>query len=284
MSNRYANYAGKFYPSDQNELRLNIEKYLTPESNRIYANSPDGQSITLPTKDVRPKAIIVPHAGYIYSGGVAGCAYSYLKNNLYDEVFILGVSHSSRVGNLVISDYQGWDTPLGTIDQSPRIVDLAKDNPDIFSINNTIHDNEHALEVQLPFIQTVLNKNIKILPILVGANSPRILANELIPLIGENDLIVVSTDLSHYYPNEVAIKKDQGTIKAILNNQTDEIEEAGKVNYQGDIEACGLYAVNILVQIALQKNWDSRLIGYANSGTISGDMERVVGYGSILYF
>ena len=70
MSNRYANYAGKFYPSDQNELRLNIEKYLTPESNRIYANSPDGQSITLPTKDIRPKAIIVPHAGYIYSGGV----------------------------------------------------------------------------------------------------------------------------------------------------------------------------------------------------------------------
>ena len=284
MSNRYANYAGKFYPSDQNELRLNIEKYLTSESNRIYANSPDGQSITLPTKDIRPKAIIVPHAGYIYSGGVAGCAYSYLKNNLYDEVFILGVSHSSRVGNLVISDYQGWDTPLGTMEQSPRTVDLAKDNPDIFSINNTIHDNEHALEVQLPFIQTVLSENTKILPILVGANSPRILANELIPLIGENDLLVVSTDLSHYYPNEVAIKKDQGTIKAILNNQTDEIEEAGKVNYQGDIEACGLYAVNILVQIALQKNWDSRLIGYANSGTISGDMERVVGYGSILYF
>lgn len=284
MSNRYANYAGKFYPSDQNELRLNIEKYLTSESNRIYAYSPDGQSITLHTKDVRPKALIVPHAGYIYSGGVAGCAYSYLKNNLYDEVFILGVSHSSRVGNLVISDYQGWDTPLGMMEQSPRTVDLAKDNPEIFSINNTIHDNEHALEVQLPFIQTVLNENVKILPILVGANSPRILANELIPLIGENDLLVVSTDLSHYYSNEVAIKKDQSTIKAILNNQTDDIEEASKVNYQGDIEACGLYAVNILVQIALQKNWDSRLIGYANSGTISGDMERVVGYGSILYF
>lgn len=283
MQNRFANFAGKFYPSDPNELQSDITKYISQESNNMYANFPDGQKITLPSKSIKPKAIIVPHAGYVYSGRVAGCAYSYLHNYAYDEVFILGVSHSSKVRNFVISDYQAWDTPLGLIEQSPRVTDFAKQNRDFFVINNSIHDNEHGIEVQIPFIKTVLGNNIKIIPILVGDNSPRLLVNQIINLIGENDLVVVSSDLSHYYPSEIANKKDFTTIKAILNNHSDELEEASKINYQGDVEACGLYAINLLTHIAMQKNWDPRLVGYAHSGITSGDMQRVVGYGSFIY-
>lgn len=252
-------FAGSFYPNDEDELKSQISKYLKE---------------AVPPEDIpgNIKALIVPHAGYIYSGPVAAYGYKLLKNKKYKEVIILGTSHRMMFPNIALTNFEFWKTPLGNVQLSPLSGNLQKE--DYFSSLDEVHAFEHSIEVQLPFLQTVL-KDFRITPLATGrVDNHKEIAKTLKNDLNKETLIVVSSDLSHYLPYKEAKKIDNKTIKQILELDTDIDPE----------QACGADGIIILTELAKLLKWKVKLLDYRNSGDTAGDKSQVVGYASIDFY
>ncbi|MBD3329209.1 AmmeMemoRadiSam system protein B [Candidatus Dojkabacteria bacterium] len=278
--------AGKFYPLNKDELQKQIDDDFEEASDLIkHVELPEGK---------KPRALIVPHAGYLYSGVVAAAAYSQVKEATYDEVFLFGSSHAGLFDGIALSDYKEWDTPLGRVQASSQVEKIAESDDAIrqnIFIENTIHKPEHSLEVQLPFLQVAIGDKFSIVPGLVGDGSPRILADSIDNFVEKDDLIIVSTDLSHYHDTLEAEELDEFAIKSILNLDSEPFENATKSMsaqdselIQRSAEACGASAVALLIEIAKKRKWSPKRILYMNSGDITGNNFRVVGYAAVGFY
>jgi len=258
---RYPIVAGTFYPANPQELEKMVRGFL--------------HQATVEKFSIQPKALIVPHAGYVYSGPVAAYGFKALENQNYKKIILLGPSHHFSFQGLTSSPSGYWETPLGKIEclGKENFKELKKTKEIIES--SEIHEPEHCLEVEIPFLQTVL-KEFKIVSFLTGELNIKTIAKVLEHLVDEGTLILVSSDLSHYYSYEEAQKLDTVTIDAILDNDSKRLEEYG--------EACGKTGIDILLEIAKNKHWQPKLLKASNSGDTAGDKSQVVGYASIVFF
>ncbi len=260
MEQREAVVAGLFYPQSGQQLGAQVGAFLTPCSE----------------PEVPIQALIAPHAGYCYSGAVAGKAYAYLKSiaPVIKRVVLLGPSHRVALRGCALCDYKRYSTPLGDVEVEQSSYQQLLKLPEV-SLNNQAHSLEHSLEVQLPFLQYCL-ADFKLLPIVVGYCQPRTISNILRELkVNEpSTLVVVSSDLSHYHPYREAQQLDNQSINKILNYDS---SLAGE-------NACGCFAVNGLLDYAKSQQWKIRLIKKANSGDTAGDKQKVVGYGSFILY
>jgi len=262
--------AGKFYPSDKDELKNMIKKYLKKAPQRKIEEN--------------IKAIIVPHAGYVFSATVASHAYKQLKNRKYDTVILIGPSHYEYIKDAVIYKRGYWKTPLGKIKVDEEIGEKIQNSASFSEFSRNDFRKEHSLEVQLPFLQTILEENFKIVPILVNNPSRdkcRKLAYSIIDAIKDKRaLIVCSTDMSHFHNYKKANKMDKKTIEYIEKLDVDGLYMSLK--YKSS-ELCGSAAVITTMffakHLGIQK---IELLNYANSGDVTGDHSRVVGYGAFL--
>ncbi|WP_354625744.1 AmmeMemoRadiSam system protein B [Psychromonas sp. MME2] len=255
MKYRPAAMAGSFYPEDKVPLQQMVTAFLASEQKPMQ----------------QARALIVPHAGYIYSGAIAGLAFANLTpyvNNI-KRVIILGPNHREPLLGCALSSADYFQTPLGklTLDQvtQNRLATL-----DFVEFADYVHQLEHSIEVQLPFIQ-MLFTDITIIPIVVGqcsADKVNKLLQEL--ALTQQDLLVISSDLSHFHEYQQAQRIDQNSCANILHF-------ASTINGQ---QACGANAINGLLRYAKTANWQITLIKNINSGDTAGDKQRVVGYGS----
>jgi len=261
LSVRPSAFAGQFYPADAGRLRSEVEGYIDD------ASLPDGLD------DVH--AVVAPHAGYVYSGETAGYAFRAL-HQLPDRewtVFLLGPAHRIPVTGVALGAFSAFRTPLGDAPVAVERVKEMLDETSFYTRSARAHQPEHCLEVEVPFLQVALPR-FRLVPMLVGQARPREIAKDLRGRLGEDDLIVVSSDLSHFHTYDVARKKDQGLLDALLEGN-----EAGV--RQG--EACGRAPLTVLMAIGEAEGWEPLLLDYRNSGDTGGGKSRVVGYAAIAY-
>jgi AmmeMemoRadiSam system protein B len=247
--------AGQFYPADAAGLSAAVMTLLGETAGQEGA---------------APKALIVPHAGYIYSGPVAASAYACLApyHDRYDRVILLGPCHRVPLRGMALSSAEVFRTPLG---------DVALDSGAISSldlagvrVSDRSHEYEHSLEVHLPFLQQVLD-HFTLVPVVVGDASVEEVASLLSTLWGGDEtLVVISSDLSHYLHYDEAIVRDAATCRKIEKLDT---------NIDHD-QACGATPIRGLLRVAKQKRLAVRTLDLRNSGDIAGDRHFVVGYGS----
>ena len=223
----------------------------------------------------RPKAIIVPHAGYIYSGPVAASVYAPLAalRNSVRRIVLLGPTHRVAIAGLAIPSSSAFATPLGNVPVDQQALAALADLPQVV-VNDAAHVDEHSLEVQLPFLQTIFGE-FSLLPFAVGQASPEQIAEVLGRLWGgEETLIVVSSDLSHYLPYATAQKIDAQTAQHIVDLDP-------TLHHQ---QACGAAPLNGLLLAARQHSLQAQLLDLRNSGDTAGDKARVVGYGAFAFY
>ncbi|MCX6098334.1 MAG: AmmeMemoRadiSam system protein B [Caldiserica bacterium] len=257
---RSAVVAGQFYPAQARELRTDVEGYI--EDARLPAV----------TAGALCRGLIVPHAGYVYSGPVAGGGYACLTGlgkSVQTTVVILAPSHHVWFEGAALPEADVFRTPLGDISVSNAAKLLVRARS-IFT-SSQAHTMEHAVEVQLPFLQVAL-KDFSIIPLVLGDVDTGILAQEILALNLPHMLVVASSDLSHYDPYDVAVEHDRTTIGHILRG------EGGKLS--GD-DACGFVPIRTILAMARVSGWKSQLLDYRNSGDTAGDKSAVVGYTSI---
>ncbi len=248
--------AGSFYPANPLELRSMLQGYLA----QAAAGGP------------APKAMIVPHAGYIYSGPVAASGYARLLQaaDRINRVILLGPAHRLAFRGLAVPDADGFRTPLGIISlDKPAIRELLA-LPQVH-LSEEAHRQEHSLEVHLPFLQATLH-DFTLVPLVVGDASPA----EVSEIIGHfwdspGTLIIISSDLSHYHDYDTAVKLDKMTAHAIENLALENI---------GYDHACGRNPVNGLLLYAREHGLAAQTIDLRNSGDTAGPRDQVVGYGT----
>ena len=235
---------GTWYPEHKQELESVLNKYLRKSN-------------------LNPKKInglIVPHAGYEYSGAIAGKAFSLLRNKKIKKAIIIGPSHYINLNDAITTNREFWETPFGKIKTF---------NPD-FLHADIYH--EHSIKNQLPFLQYLNFKEI--MPLMVGKISLE-KAEEIAEKISKIPAVYIfSTDLSHFLSYDEAVKKDKKTIEIIENLDLNSIK---------DIDACGIYPLLILFCLCKIKKTKPHLIIYKNSGDVTGDKEAVVGYASFYF-
>lgn len=259
---REAAVAGLFYPDDPLLLQQQVEGFLASEA---------------PAAALHPKALIVPHAGYIYSGPVAASAYALLPpwRGTIHRVVLLGPAHRLAFEGIAASSAQYFATPLGMmrIDQDAMDRILTKLQVRVL---DEAHQDEHSLEVQLPFLQTVLDKDVGLVPLLVGDTNPRDVADIIETLWdGPETLVVISSDLSHYQDYSTAQHLDQATSMAIEQLNPDAIDYP---------QACGRIPLNALLYVARRHKLQTKVLDVRNSGDTAGSRDRVVGYGAYAFY
>ncbi len=259
---RPAAVAGMFYPRDARELQKEVAELIDGVEN-------------LAPRFSHPKALIVPHAGYIYSGPVAARAYDELAaaRGVVQRVVLLGPVHRVPVRGLALPGVEAFDTPLGRIPVDAEAVRMLAPYRQVVT-SAPAHAMEHSLEVQLPFLQKMLGE-FSLLPLAVGDAK----AQEVIEVIerlwgGAETLFVLSTDLSHYHSYEQARAIDRATLSRIASFDTD-------INHE---EACGATPLNGLLAVAKVRGLSIRLVGACNSGDTAGGKDRVVGYAAFALY
>ena len=259
---RPAAVAGSFYPGQRAALGEQIDRFLTGAAAPAETVTP-------------PKALIVPHAGYIYSGPIAASAYRLLAGHAggVRRVVLLGPVHRVPVRGLALPEAEGFATPLGVVPLDRRSIAAIRDLPQV-GVSGAAHAFEHSLEVQLPFLQSVLD-DFTLVPLAVGDASPDEVAEVLERLWGGTDtVIIVSSDLSHYLTYDEARRTDRSTVDTILALGPDEITHH---------QACGGTPVNGLLRAARAHGLRARLLDLRNSGDTAGDRDRVVGYAAVAF-
>jgi len=246
---------GTFYPSNPKELEQMVKRFIFEAETRKIKNL---------------KAIISPHAGYIYSGPVAGSAYKQLLSlpSQKYNVFLLGPAHYVFT-TAAVGMFDEYETPLGKVKVNLEICSQLLEQSSEVEDNIQAHLPEHSLEVQLPFLQQSLN-NFEIIPILLGDTSISAMTELLNPYFLANDsLFVISSDLSHYKNYYEAEQTDQNTLNRIISLDTKNMDE---------IDACGSVGIKILMNLAKNNSYTIDLLDYRNSGDTAGDKKSVVGY------
>ena len=258
---RPAAVAGTFYPDDAGALRGAISDWLSSAAPAADA-----------ARRAAPKLLVVPHAGYVYSGPIAAQAYALLApwRGRIERVVLLGPAHRVAVRGLAVPTVCAFETPLGAVAVDRASIDALAALPQVVS-SDAAHAHEHSLEVQLPFLQAALGP-FSIVPLVVG----RAAAGEVAEVLerawgGDETLVVVSTDLSHYLPYAHARAADAVTVERIL---------ALDASLDHD-QACGATPLNGALRVARARGLTPRLLDLRNSGDTAGDRSRVVGYGAI---
>ncbi len=267
MKYRQPAVAGKFYPISAVELRHQLAEFFAEHTPVSYT----------------PKAFIVPHAGYFYSGAIAASAYQLLANHEQDyrRIVVLGPSHHLALHSCALPEYDVFITPLGeiTIDKTAvkQLVEMG-----LAISSDSAHHWEHSLEVQLPFLQYCLDE-FSLVPVVVGQTSPQQVMQLIAWLMRDsNTLVVVSSDLSHYHAYLLAKSMDQQSCQLITQCQPMLISE----------QACGCHAINGLLAYAVREKWQIKPIAYANSGDVLAAHlgtepqaeQEVVGYASFALY
>lgn len=253
--------AGSFYPGDPDALRDVVRAYLEEGRRRLR-----GSGVST------PKALIAPHAGYVYSGPIAGSAYALLdaQRDRIERVVLLGPSHRVAFRGLALSSADAWTTPLGDVPLDRAGAAALETLPQV-CVLDAAHADEHSLEVQLPFLQEALG-SFRLLPIVAGDAT----AQEVAQVIecawgGPETLIVVSSDLSHYHDSATARRLDAVTSAAIEALRPEGLDEGS---------ACGRVPVRGLLVGARRHGLAARTLDLRNSGDTAGPRDRVVGYGA----
>jgi len=268
---RSPSVAGGFYPANPNQLSLMIDLML----GQVPEEKPEGKLF----------ALIVPHAGYVFSGQVAAYGYKLLKGQAFETVILLGPSHHANFNGASIWQEGDWQTPLGTVPIDSELAKaIAGENP-VLSFPREPHVPEHSLEVQIPFLQKVL-ANFKIVPVALGnqdLGTCRILANAILKHLNDKKiLILVSTDLSHYHPYDAAVKLDLDGLDLVQQGNAAQFQES---LLAGKCEFCGGGGVMTVLEIAKTLGYlKPQVLKYANSGDVTGEKGRVVGYASVAFF
>ncbi|MBU4347105.1 AmmeMemoRadiSam system protein B [Candidatus Parcubacteria bacterium] len=293
--------AGQFYPADASELKNKIEKYLD-EADKS-PQPPLRRGVTTLAKGGRVKAIMVPHAGYDFSAPVAAYAYKQLQGKKIKTAVIICNSHSSYFDGIAVDDSDGWQTSLGPVEVDKDLAGKLVNADDAIKYNSEAHKTDHVLEVQLPFLQTVLSGEFKIVPILFGNarnDDYEKLAKALADNLGGDDIIVVSSDMSHYPSYEDANEIDRETLEIIKTGDIAELENHIEETENQDIPneqtlLCGIDGVKTVMELYNLLGWDRiEILKYANSGDASiGDptslkfqgasKASVVGYGAVAF-
>ncbi len=262
--------AGSFYTANPSKLKGEIETYLSNAQSRDIDNI---------------KAIISPHAGYFYSGQVAAYGYKQVQNRVFDTVVVFAPCHRGLFDGVSIFNGEGYETPLGIVPIDSETVEELIGSSELINFLPQAHIQEHSLEVQVPFLQVVLN-DFKLIPVLVGTQDINQLY-QVASIINEklkhrNVLYVASTDLSHFYTSEAAKKLDYVAIEHIRDL---DLEGFYKAIVSGKTEACGAGPVMIVLTLAKLNNWNGcEILKYADSGDVSGDKSNVVGYLSAVIY
>jgi len=259
MITRPAAVAGSFYPDDPDVLARNVDAMLF-EAGEAQAEK-------------SPKALIAPHAGYIYSGPTAACGYALLNANKISRVVLLGPTHRVLLYGLALPEADAFETPLGSIELDRDCMEKAQHLAQV-SVEGSSHAFEHSLEVHLPFLQRKLNQ-FTLVPFAVGQARPAMVA-EVLDLLwgGEETLILISSDLSHYHAYETARQIDAETADAIIRMESTISHE----------QACGATPINGLLACAEKHPLKPKLIDLRNSGDTAGPHDQVVGYGAFAFY
>jgi AmmeMemoRadiSam system protein B len=241
--------AGAFYPADASELAATVDDLLGGATKRDVPGL---------------RALIAPHAGYAYSGAAAAAAFALVPDRA--RVVLLGPSHFVPLAGLAISSAGAWSTPLGEVRVSSRLRKKALATGAF--VDDEPHAREHALEVELPFLQRVCARGLEILPVAVGS----CVESDVVRLIDALDaLVVVSTDLSHDLSDEFARERDRETVFAVLRHEVHGIRDG---------DACGVFALRGLVEYAKRRQLAIELLDQRTSADATGDRSSVVGYGA----
>ncbi len=251
--------AGLFYPESESALRRAVRGYM--------ANATAGLA-------VRPHALIAPHASYAYSGPIAANAYATLRPwaDQIDRVAVLAPSHRVAFRGVAISNADAFQTPLGTIRVDSDINAVLATLPGVEPFDAAFA-HEHALEVQLPFLQTVLTE-FTLVPLVVGDADDTLVATVVDTLARRDLLLIISSDLSHYHDYPSCQRRDRATTAEIEGLHADAI---------GPDDACGAHPMRGLLTIAGRRGWRVQTLDLRNSGDTAGDTARVVGYGAYAF-
>lgn len=252
-STRFAAVAGQFYPIDSAELDGAIADFIDPTADDIIGNR-------------KYRAFILPHSNYKSCGKVMGAGYAKMLDREIDEVFIMTGSHFHQVEGVVLSDFERWEIPTGYVEESHRRNQIvASDDSldrDLLVKDNEIFDGEHAVEMHLPVLKYLWGEEFRIVPMIVGKASPRLVANRLSKFIDPDDLIICSSELSHGYPEDYAVDIDKRAIDAILSFDVNTVMHES-------FKAFAPTAIASLIEIAKDKGWKAELLDYSNSASIS---------------
>ncbi|MEW6748249.1 MAG: AmmeMemoRadiSam system protein B [Candidatus Micrarchaeota archaeon] len=247
--------AGTFYPDDADELRELLEKCLD-----------DAKEVRLPGK---LRALVVPHAGYIYSGPTAAYGYKALAKIPYKKAIVVGPSHYAMFPGAADSGYDFWETPLGKVKTKSK-------GGGLISVFPKAHEPEHSVEVQFPFLQMIYGDKITVWPLLSGEVDPAELADEVMKELDDDTVLIASSDLSHFKSYEQAKRIDRAANETVPALDISGFWEKG--------DACGKTPILMLMQIARKKGWKGRLLDYRNSGDTAGPKDSVVGYGCYAFY
>lgn len=259
--------AGKFYPAEGRELSKNIREYLASAA----------------AAREKAVAVIAPHAGYIYSGHVAGAVYSSVE--IPDDVILIGPNHTGLGEGASVMATGSWEMPLGKVDINEELASAVLSSSSLFKEDTAAHLMEHSLEVQLPFLFEI-NRNVRIVPVTLlraSAGDCVIMGEAIASAVssyGKKVLIIVSSDMNHYEADKKTRQKDRLAIDKIISLDAKGLLE---VTSSMDITMCGV--IPAAVAIAAAKSLgavEARLVKYATSGDTSGDYSHVVGYAGIL--
>ncbi|MEI7750967.1 MAG: AmmeMemoRadiSam system protein B [Candidatus Omnitrophota bacterium] len=266
---RTAVVSGQFYPEEPELLRKKVRQFLTA-----------AQSV--PSSDVR--GLIVPHAGYDYSGQVAAEAYKSVEGQKFDSVVIIAFLHRVFLQGVLVDDVAAYETPLGRVPVDRELAQQIQMFHPLFQNAIPGRLQEHSLEVQIPFLQETI-PGLKIVPIYMGVQNitnSTLLAEALAKtLVGRNTLVVATTDLSHFHPYETALRKDKALIALFEKGNAEAIYDAYA---KEEAEACGMGPVLTSILLAKKMKWSGpNLVRYANSGDVTGDRSSVVGYAAMVF-
>ncbi|UCF32018.1 MAG: AmmeMemoRadiSam system protein B [bacterium] len=263
--------AGSFYPSDADTLRRMVRKYLED------AGKPRIRGEIL--------GLIAPHAGYIYSGPIAGHAYRQVSGESYDLVVVIAPSHTAPFNGVSVLLRDAYRTPMGEVPLDRNLAAALTERTQWIQYVPALFAREHSLEVHLPFLQETLKPGFRVLPVVMGNPSSalaRAFADVLSDAVrGRKVLFVASSDMSHYHPYDNAVTMDLKTLDLIGSGNPDELFSACTTRKS---ELCGLGPVQVMMHLARKMGIKSaKVLKYANSGDTAGDRARVVGYGSIAF-
>ena len=251
--------AGTFYPHEPGVLRRTIQTLLAAAEPRV---------------ECIPAALIVPHAGYVYSGGTAAAGYALLAQNResVSQVVLLGPAHRSPISGAVIPRARAMTTPLGEVPIAEELCGRLIDRK-LVEVADHAFRGEHSLEVQLPFLQQAL-PGCPIVPILFGVEGERAVAAVLKEIVQPGVVVVVSSDLSHYLADRLAREIDGQTSSIIERLAFEDLE---------DDRACGAAGIRGLLSFARARGWNAVVLQQTNSSEAFGDTDRVVGYGAYAF-
>lgn len=262
--------AGSWYPSDPKVLKADIERFFS----NVADQDINGNIIGL----------VVPHAGYVYSGQIAAHAYKQIRGEKFDAVIVIGPSHHAYFNGVSVYDQGGYETPLGVVPiDVPLVKSLVECHELIFS-NRAAHRQEHSVEIQLPFLQIALSE-FRFVPLVMGDQSPQtceILSECIFESIENRKVLIVgSSDLSHFHSYDKAVSLDHLTLSHILKMDGQSLlQDLGG----GICEACGGGPI-VSTMLASEKLGADNVtvFKYANSGDVTGDKRSVVGYASVIF-